>query len=278
MRELSPTTRLEPTERGSILHILDGHRTIDSIHLGRNEVHGLITHHVGCGHGVKRTELEDLGVSYNLLTTGSATGRDFFSAIGGGLIATGGQGSPATATSATTFTATGTPWSTNLLAGMQVVFPITNITTTPVFGRIVSNTTSVATVDAWYQPDGTTVGTTPSSTAAFIIVPGGPPAKWMALTENAGAANAADTALTGEITTGGCGRAYATYAHTLATGTYTLQKVFSVTASFPAIHKIGIFPFSTASSSMLVFEAVLNADANVVNGDSLTVTDTVTVS
>ena len=176
-------------------------------------------------------------------------------------------------------TATGTPWTTNLLAGMQAVFPVTGITTPPVIGRIISNTTSVATIDKWSNPDSTdTTGTTPAATNAFIILPGGPPARFMALTENAGAANAADTVLTGEITTGGCGRAVTTYAHTLATGTYTLQRVFSVTASFPAIHKIGIFNTSTASTGSLVFESVLNADANVVNLDSLTVTDTVTVS
>ena len=254
-----------------------GARTVDSIHLGPNEVSAIIVHNPGCGHGVSDWEIEDLGISHNLLTTASAGGRDFFAATGGGLLATGGQGSPATATSGTSFTATGTPWTTNLLAGMQAVFPVTGITTTPVVGRIISNTTSVATIDQWSTPTDT-VGTTPASTNAFFILAGGPPARYMALTENASAANAADTALTGEITTGGCGRALATYAHTLATGTYTLQKAFSVTASFPAIHKIGIFPTVTASNGILVFEAVLNADANVVNLDSLTVTDTVTVS
>lgn len=264
-----PTTRVEPLSDGALLHTLRDHRVVDSLRLGPNEVHAFITHSDG--------SITDLGVSHNVLTTSSAGGRDQMAALAGGLTATGGQGSPATGANATTFTATATPWTSNLLAGMQVVFPITGLTTTPVFGRIVSNTTSVATVDGWWAPDGTTAGTTPAGTSAFMIMPGHAPAKFMALTENAGAASAASTTLTGEITTGGCSRALATYAHTLASATYTLQKAFSVTASFPAIHKMGIFPFSGANGT-LMFESVLNADATVVSGDSLTVTDTVTAS
>lgn len=251
----------------------------DSLHYGLNQVHAVIHHNPGCGHGARALEIEDLGTSHNLLTTGSATGRDFFAATGGGLLPAGGSGSPFSgAPSTTTFTATGTPWTTNLLAGMQCVAAVTAITTAPVHFRIISNTTSVATGEGWYTEDGSTLGTTPATTNGFVIVPGGPPARFMALTENGGAASAASTSLTGEIATGGCGRAKCTYAHTLNTATYTLVKAFSVTGTFPAIHKIGIFPFLTASTAMIVFEAVLNADANVVNGDTLTVTDTVTVS
>jgi len=275
MTSRKPTTRLEPLRDGSRITISRGRQVEQVIRLGPNQVHAFITHNPGCGHG-GTGEIEDLGISANLLITASAGGRDHASAVLGGLLATGGQGSPATASSATSFTATGTPWTTNLLAGMQAIFPITNLTTTPVLGRIISNTTSVATIDQWSTPTDT-VGTTPASTSAFFIAAGGAPARYMALTENAAAANAADTVLTGEITTGGCGRALATYAHTLASATHTLQKVFSVTASFPAIHKMGIFPFVTVFGT-LFYESVLNADANVVNLDSLTVTDTITVS
>lgn len=269
----APKPQLEFVQIGDVatIQIVRGRHVEELRRIGPNEVHAAITHPDGT--------IEDLGLSHNLLTTASAGGRDFFAATGGGLLPTGGQGSPATAVTATTFTATGTPWTTNLLAGMMVVFPVTGITTAPVIGRIISNTTSVATIDKWSNPDATdTTGTTPAGTNAFVILPGGPPGRFMALTENAGAAAAGDTALTGEITTGGCGRAVTTYAHTLGTATYTLQKAFSVTASFPAIHKMGIFPTVTASNGILIFESVLNADANVVNGDTLTVTDTVTLS
>ena len=264
-----PRYEVEPLADGALLRVVRGHRVIDTMRLGPNEVHAVITHADGT--------TTDLGISYHLLITASAGGRDHAAAALGGLLATGGQGSPATATGATSFTATATPWTTNLLAGMQAVFPVTGITTAPVIGRIISNTSSVATIDKWSNPDDTT-GTTPAATNAFIILPGGAPARYMALTENAGAANASDTVLTGEITTGGCGRALATYAHTLASATYTLQKAYSVTATFPAIHKMGIFLFSTASTGTLFYESVLNADASVVNGDTLTVTDTATIS
>ena len=131
-------------------------------------------------------------------------------------------------------------------------------------------------------PDGVT------GTPAFVVLVGLPSGlrqrigqcttvATLASTEDHGKWDAASTTLTGEITTGGCSRALATYAHTLASATYTLQKAFSVTASFPAIHKMGIFPFSGANGT-LMFESVLNADATVVSGDSLTVTDTVTAS
>ena len=121
-------------------------------------------------------------------------------------------------------------------------------------------------------------GTTPGSTANYHIIAGSAPIRYIALTENAGAANAADTSLTGEITTGGCGRALGLYAHTLGAATYTLSKTFAVTATFPAIHKAGLFPSSTASGAIMAFETVLNADASVINGDSLAVTWTVTLS
>jgi hypothetical protein len=216
MRE-QPFIRLHTNDAATI-QIGRGRKILDEIKIGPNRVHAAIIH--------KNGEIEDLGISPNVLITSSAGGRDQICSALGGLVAV--QGSPATATSATTFTATSTPWTTNLLAGLRVVFPITNLTTTPVFGNIISNTSSVATVDGWWTPaEPSVIGTTPASTSAFVILPGGCPARYMALTENASAASASDTALTGEITTGGCARAQATYAHTLATGTYTLIKAFS---------------------------------------------------
>ena len=41
---------------------------------------------------------------------------------------------------------------------------------------------------------------------------------------------------------------------------------------------MGLFLSSTASTGLIVFETVLNQDATVGNGDTLTVTDTVTLS
>src|SRR6266705_609087 len=266
----SPWHQISSRDSATIL-IGRGRKILDEIKLGPNRVHAVIFH--GSRHGEWRPgDIEDLGISSNLLITSSAGGRDQIAALIGGLVATGGQGSPATGSSATTFTATATPWTTNLLAGMRVVFPITNLTTTPVFGNIISNTTSVATVDGWWTPaEPSVIGTTPASTSAFVILPGGSPTRYMALTENSGAASPSDTALTGEITTGGCNRQQATYAHTLATATFTLQKAFAVTATFPAIHKMGIFNSGSGTAGSMMFETVLNADASVVSGDTLTV-------
>lgn len=245
------------------------------VRLGPNTVHAFITHADGT--------ITDLGISHNLLTN---IGRDVVADWVGGAIPAGGAGSPATATSATSFTATGTPWTaSNLgtpqlgLAGKRAYFPVTNVTTAPVYGNIVSNTTSVATIDQWWTAaDG--VGTTPASTNAFIIGAGGiASVRFMALTTNASAASASNTTLTGEITTGGAGRALATYAHTYGNSTMTLQKAYSITATHTAIHRMGLFTaLTSAGADPMVFETVLNADATVVNGDTLTVTDTITIS
>src|ERR1051325_3387302 len=136
--------------------------TWQRVRLGPNHVHALIQHKDG--------GITDLGISKNLLTN---IGRDVMSNwMGGGTVV---QNNPATATGATSFTGTGSTWTaSNLatpqlgLAGWRAYFPITNITTAPVYGNIVSNTTSVATVDQWWTAaDG--VGTTPANTNAFII-------------------------------------------------------------------------------------------------------------
>lgn len=240
---------------------------------GPNTVHAFITYKDGT--------IKDLGKSHNLLTN---IGRDVMSSwLGGGIVV---QNTPATATSATSFTGTGSTWTaSNLatpqlgLAGWRAYFPVTGLTTAPVYGNIVSNTTSVATIDQWWTAaDGT--GTTPASTNSFIIAPGGISSwRFMALTTNASAASASNTTLASEATTNGVGRALATYAHTYGAATLTIQKAFSVTGTVTAIHRMGIFGALTAAGAdPMSLETVLNADATVANGDTLTVTDTVTLS
>ena len=252
---------------GAILDLVRGSRVEDRLRLGPNEVHAIVFHPDG--------SYDDCGVSHNLITTANDGGRDQVAAMLGGKLGFGVSGTIATGSSATSLTATGTPFVASAYIGMIVVAE--ESTNSPVHATIISNTTSVLTVDAWRNGDDS-AGNTPGATANYHIVAGNASARYIALTENAGAANAADTALTGEITTGGCGRALGTYAHTLGAATLTLTKSFSVTATFPAIHKAGLFQVSTASSSLLSFETVLNADANVLNGDTLQVTWTITLS
>lgn len=247
----------------------------ERIRLGTNWVSAFITRPDG--------SIENLGLSQNLLTN---IGRDVWSGWLGGFIPAGGAGSPATAAGATSITATATPWTaSNLatpqlgLAGFRIYASVTGVGTAPVYGNIVSNTTSVATIDQWWTAaDG--VGTTPANTNAFIIGAGGVNSiRFMALTTNASGASASNTTLASEITTANCGRALATYAHTFGNATLTLQKAFSPNGTLTAIHRMGLFGcLTSAGADPMFFETVLNVDATVASGDTLTVTDTITLS
>lgn len=246
---------------GALLNLIRGRTVEEVLRLGPNEVSAFIFHEDG--------SVTDLGITHNLLTN---SGRDLVAAALG---SPGPASNTATGTSATSLTDTGESWTVDQFKGWTVFAE--ESTNNPVFGNIGSNSATVLTLDQWWGPNDTTE-TTPASTADYIILPTCRP-RFMALTENASAASASNTALTGEITTGGASRALATYAHTGGTATFTLQKSFSITASFPAIHRMGLFTAGTLTAAgIMVFETVLNADANVISGDTLQVTDTVTIS
>lgn len=182
----------------------------------------------------------------------------------------------ATATTATTLTATGTPWVASAYVGHMVV----TVSAAAAYGIVTSNTTSVLTVARWNvfaTPDGA-AATTPSSTTVFMILPGNAPAFMMGLTANTSAASASDTSLASEITTAGLTRKKAVYAHTGGTSVYTLTGSYTAQAAdVPVtVHKIGVF--TDISGGIMVYEAVLNADATLsATGDPLTVTYTITV-
>lgn len=247
----------------SEISIVRGRTVEQRFKLGPNEVSAIIFHNDG--------SYTDLGISKNLLTN---SGRDLVAAALGAAGVNNGT-NVATGAAATSLTDTGEAWTVDQFKGWTVVAEET--TNTPVQGHIGSNTATVLTVDAWTNADDS-AGTTPGATANYAIYPTARP-RYMALTENASAASATNTALTGEITTGGASRALATYAHTGGTATFTLVKSYSITASFPAIHRMGLFTASTLTAAgIMIFETVLNADANVISGDTLQVTDTVTLS
>lgn len=96
----------------------------------------------------------------------------FCGTISGAL--SGTTGTPFTAGTATTGTVTGTPYtasSTTVQGQEMTVFENTG-SATPHWGLVLSNTTSVVTVPAWYKvSDGTAAGTTPASGNAFTIRP-----------------------------------------------------------------------------------------------------------
>jgi hypothetical protein len=252
---------------GAIVDLMRGPKVSQRIKIGPNHVHAVVIHEDGT--------YDDCGVSENVMTTANNGGRDQVAAMLGGALGFGVSATIATNSSATSLTATATPFVASAYIGQIVVAE--ESTNAPVHGTIISNTTSALTIDAWRNGDDST-GNTPGTTANYHILAGNAPARYIALTENASAASAASTSLTGEITTGGCGRALGTYAHTLGASTLTLTKTFSVSATFPAIHRAGLFQVSTASSAILSFETVLNADANVISGDSLQVTWTITLT
>jgi hypothetical protein len=101
----------------------------------------------------------------------------------------------------------------------------------------------------------------------------------MGVTADTGSASASSTTLTSEITSNGLARAISTYAHTAATATYTMQVVYSVSGGPQTVHRMGLFTAkNTTAAGILVFETVLNTDAIVTTSDSLTITDTITLS
>lgn len=249
----------------SEISIVRGRTVEQKFKLGPNEVSAIIFHNDG--------SYTDLGISLNLLTNG---GRDLVAAAIGNFA---GKDGALTASTATSATPAGGGMTVDAYKGHRVFSPVAAITSAPVYGNVGSNSATVLTVDGWWVGTSDTMtGATPAATNGYHIQPSAL-ARFMALTENAGAAVATDTILTGEITTGGANRQLATYAHTGGTATFTLQKSYSITASFPAIHKMGLFTAANVTAAgILLFETVLNADANVISGDTLSVTDTVTLS
>jgi hypothetical protein len=273
------------TYEGSVLEVLRCDRrgreyVQSSVQLERNTVHAQIVYPDGT--------VKDLGRSQNLLTN---IGRDWWAQQWGFIGAGVTTFSPASAVSTSAVTGTGTPLTASNLAtpqlgvaGLRVFMPVTGVTTAPVYANIISNTTSVLTIDQWWTV-ADAVGTTPGATNALQIAPGGIAAcRFMALTTDAAAAAAADTVLATENTTNSVARSLATYAHTYGNSTLTLQKTWSPSGTITALHKAGLFSSLTqggttaALGGPMIYETVLNVDATVASGDTLQVTWTGTLS
>jgi hypothetical protein len=205
------------------------------------------------------------------------SGNDIVSKMaGGGGIYTTPRTS--TGTSAASLTDTGASFSTSLVG--QIVLAGT------VYGVIESATSTVLTIDRWYNPatPGGAAGSTPGATTAYVILPGTAPALFMALSTTNSAASATDTTLAGEITTGGGGliRAICTYAHSASATTFTMANTWTANGSdsLPAtVYRIGVFISMVSGwSGSMMLETVLNASATLTaSGDQITVTETETV-
>jgi hypothetical protein len=201
------------------------------------------------------------------------SGNDVEARCLGGDVA--GDTGTSTGTTSTTLTDSGKSWTTNAFAGHVVA-------TGGVYGVVLSNTGTALTVDRWYAPatPGGAAGSTPS-TGTYVILPGGAPAWFMAITANSTSPSASDTTLAGEITTAGGGlvRKLATYAHTAGASTYTLTATFTANGSdsLPVtVAKMGVF--NSISSGLMLHETLLNATATLTaSGDACTVSQTVTM-
>jgi len=99
-------------------------------------------------------------------------------------------------------------------------------------------------------------------------------ANYIALSSDATAPAVTDTTLTGEISGNGLDRAQGTYAHTVGTNTFTVQEVFTATGTVSAIQKTGLF---TASSGGTMMAENTFSSVNLISGDQLTVTWTITI-
>ncbi len=242
--------------------VMRGRRFDAGLELGPNAWHALVIHPDG--------SYEDIGVSYNLLTN---AGRDLIAAALGNPAHKGGALTASTATSATP---AGGGMTTDAYKGWRIFAPVTGLTTSPVYGNVGANSATVITVDQWWD-SADAVGTTPSATAGYHMVPCAE-ARFMGLSAEGTTPVATDTVLATEQTGNGLARALATYAHTGGVATYTLQKSFSVTGSV-TVHKGALFTAKdTTAGGVMIFAANLNSDAIVGNGDTLQVTATVTLS
>jgi hypothetical protein len=200
-----------------------------------------------------------------------------------------GQVGTATATTATSLTggteSPGGSHAANDAAGQILVALATGS-----YGIVVSNTSGTApvyTIDQWYKPGtpGGTAAATPGSASGYALLPGGPPAIFMGITNNSTAPAMTDVVLASEITVGtgdtGLIRKVGVTAHTAGASTSTLTAVFTasgVGSGLPVtVNKIAVGASIVATYKNTLQTPITAATLNVA-GDQLTITDTITGS
>lgn len=115
--------------------------------------------------------------------------------------------------------------------------------------------------------------------------PGGNGANFIALSTTAVTPAAGDTALAGEITTGGLSRGTAgTYAHTNGQSTFTVSKTFTASATHTNVQSAGLFtaavtgtPGAGGDDGTMMAENTFTS-VTLQNNDQLTITWTITLS
>jgi hypothetical protein len=198
--------------------------------------------------------------------------------MGGGL---SGEVGVATATSPNSLTTnSAVTHAANDLVGQRLIALTAGAV---VEGAISANTAGLNTiiqVDRWTQPGLTTTATTPSGTTAYAILSGGAPARVIALSTNATAPAATDSALTGELnnTSGGLNRAKATYSHTIGSAAYTLTNTWTANVNdgvSNTINKMGVFNTLVSVAGILVFESAVTSPPTLVSGDTIQIVETI---
>lgn len=185
----------------------------------------------------------------------------------------------ATATTSTSLTNSGAtfPTSGQGLSGQYVVAWVS--TTVMVYGVIVSNTGTALTVDQWYSATSTTgaAGSTPPSTAPYIVMPGQAAASWMAVTANSFSPATSDTTLAGELTSNGFSRAVGTWSHTAAASTYQLVHLWTATGTETINNEAQFGAANPTAGGVMPFESAEPSPPTLVSGDTLQNTVTITI-
>lgn len=197
-----------------------------------------------------------------------------------------GESGTATATSATTLTNTGAAFPTTAVvngatggyAGQIIaVGPNASGTGSTVYGVILSNTATVITVDRWVDAGSPfAAGTTPNATAKYQILPTMAPLWYLALSSTSITPAAADTVLSGELTSGGFSRTnYTTRTHTAASSSVSLANTFTA-SSTQTINSEALMVASgaagvttAANSGVMGFENSEPNPPTLVSGDTL---------
>lgn len=100
---------------------------------------------------------------------------------------------------------------------------------------------------------------------------------YIALSTNSSTPAATWTILPNEINSGGLARATGTYTST-GTGQWTVSKTFTATSSFTGVQLAGLHWSATSGSDNNLFAANTFSSVNLISGDQLTVTWTITVT
>jgi hypothetical protein len=249
----------------TIVNLFRRGRKEKSLRMGSKHIHVFITHPDGT--------ITDCGISENLLTN---AGRDLWDAAFGH--SPMHAGTHTTAPTATLITDSALGGAAGLYNGWRAYSPVTGLTTPLVYANCGAggSATTIVTDQWWTAADA--VGTVPALSSVYLLQPCCVP-RFMGLSTSV-TATATDTVLPGpELNASGLSRAKATYAHTGGASTYTMQTVYTVTAGPTTVGMMGLFTaMNLTAGGVMVFETVLSATATVNNGDTLTVTDTITTT